>query len=79
MRSRNPGRRLLPMLLALALAAPLRAAIADDLDPPTVDGPKRVMRYLSCAGALASSITVPQVVGAILICIRVFLDELPRE
>jgi len=78
MRSRNPARWLLAAVLALALVAPLDAARADDLEPPA-DGPNKVVSYFGCALALATAITPIKIAGAMLICIHVVLDEIPRE
>lgn len=61
-------------LAALALALPA-ASRADDAAPPADDGPKTVVKYAACAGGLALASDFVSAYGAIMYCVKTFLDE----
>lgn len=62
-------------LVAFALALPAPAARADDAAPPADDGPKTVVKYVACAGGLALANDFVSAYGAIMYCVKTFLDE----
>lgn len=68
----------LAAFLITALAAPARVTRAEEPDPGTEAGPKKVLRYTACALGLATAETPIHAVAALLGCIKMCLDELPR-
>jgi hypothetical protein len=64
-------------IAALALAQSPGASRADDAGPPTEEGPKTVVKYLSCATALAFAFNMSTAVAAFMACAKMFTDEMP--
>lgn len=62
-------------LAATVLAAPAGVARADASSPDIGAGVRRLLRFASCAFALAVAETPPQVSAAMLLCGRVLFDE----
>ena len=70
-------RRLLAVAALASLAiAPLAAvAHADDSVPPTAEGPKTVVKYVTCAGTLGLAPNVSIAFAAFMLCVKMFVDE----
>lgn len=65
------------LIAGLTLASLAGAARAGEAIPPAEEGPKTVVKYLTCAGGLALAPTPFAAYAAFMVCVKTFLDE-PR-
>lgn len=75
--------RTIRRLFAIAAVASLTlaqlpvASRADESAPPTEDGPRKVVKYLTCATALAFSPNMSTAIAAFMACAKMFTEEIP--
>ena len=64
-------------MAALALTQLSGVSRADESPPPTEEGPKTVVKYLTCATALAFAPNISTAIAAFMACAKMFTDEIP--
>ena len=68
---------LIAAVACLALTQSPGASRADDAQPPVEEGPKKVVKYLSCAAGLGFAPNLATAISAFFMCAQMFTEEIP--
>jgi hypothetical protein len=68
---------LVAAVAALVLTQMPGASRADEAWPPAEEGPKNVVRYMTCATTLGLAPTVFTAISAFFMCAKMFTEEMP--
>ena len=74
---RNSSRLLVIAALAALALAQLPGPSRADEAPPAEEGPKTVVKYLTCATALAFAPNISTAIAAFMACAKMFTEEMP--